>query len=185
MNHPAVAFADAPGSRGRTASRRCRCSKCGAKPRRKAASTTSSSCTTRCSRRSRRGSTTTSRRTIAPARAPRRERRDSRAHRSAKAPTRARLIRVTPAQRRVAELVAQRWTVPVDAGGRELEAALRVLAGHFVLHSDAAAGEPVPTPTRASSPSSSRAATTCGCAGGAAVRRASARCWRRATAARG
>ena len=57
-------------------------------------------------------------------------------------PERARLIRVTPAQRRVAELVSQRWTVPVDAGG-ELDAALRVLTGHFVLHSDASAGEPV------------------------------------------
>ena len=63
------------------------------------------------------------------------------------APERARLIRVTPAQRRVAELVAQRWTVPVDAAA-ELDAALRVLAGHFVLHSDATAGEPVPSDAR-------------------------------------
>jgi superfamily II DNA or RNA helicase len=59
-------------------------------------------------------------------------------------PERARLIRITPAQRRVAELVSQRWTVPVDAVA-ELDAALRVLSGHFVLHSDAAAGEAVPS----------------------------------------
>ena len=60
---------------------------------------------------------------------------------------RARLIRITPAQRRVAELVAQRWTVPVDAGA-ELDAALRVLTGHFLLHSDATAGEPVASDAR-------------------------------------
>ena len=60
---------------------------------------------------------------------------------------RARLIRVTPAQRRVAELVSQRWTVPVQASA-ELDAALRVLAGHFVLHSDATAGEPVAAQAR-------------------------------------
>lgn len=60
---------------------------------------------------------------------------------------RARLIRISPAQRRVAELVAQRWTVPVDATA-ELDAALRVLSGHFVLHSDAAAGEPVASDAR-------------------------------------
>jgi superfamily II DNA or RNA helicase len=62
-------------------------------------------------------------------------------------PERARLVRISAAQRRVAELVAQRWTVPVDAS-HELDAALRVLAGHFVLHSDAAAGEPVPSEAR-------------------------------------
>ena len=55
---------------------------------------------------------------------------------------RARLIRITPAQRRVAELVGQRWAVPADAKA-ELDAALRVLAGHFQLHSDAAAGQGV------------------------------------------
>lgn len=60
---------------------------------------------------------------------------------------RARLIRISPAQRRVAELVAKRWTVPVDAQA-ELDAALRVLSGHFVLHSDAAAGEPVQSEPR-------------------------------------
>jgi superfamily II DNA or RNA helicase len=63
------------------------------------------------------------------------------------APERARLIRISPAQRRVAELVSKRWTVPVDAQA-ELDAALRVLAGHFVLHSDAEAGEPVPADAR-------------------------------------
>ncbi|MFY8083472.1 MAG: DEAD/DEAH box helicase [Rubrivivax sp.] len=60
---------------------------------------------------------------------------------------RARLIRITPAQRRVAELVRQRWAVPVDAKA-ELEAALRVLAGHFQLHSDAAAGQGVASQAR-------------------------------------
>jgi superfamily II DNA or RNA helicase len=60
---------------------------------------------------------------------------------------RARLLRITPAQRRVAELVAQRWQVPADAQG-ELDAALRVLSGHFVVHSDAEAGEPVPSESR-------------------------------------
>jgi superfamily II DNA or RNA helicase len=60
---------------------------------------------------------------------------------------RARLVRITPTQRRVAELVAQRWAVP--AGAREeLDAALRVLAGHFQLHSDAAAGQEVPGEAR-------------------------------------
>ncbi len=60
---------------------------------------------------------------------------------------RARLMRITPAQRRVAELVAKRWTVPVDAQA-ELDAALRVLSGHFVLHSDAQAGEAVASVAR-------------------------------------
>ena len=60
---------------------------------------------------------------------------------------RARLIRITPAQRRVAELVGQRWAVPVDAKA-ELDAALRVLAGHFQLHSDAAAGQGVASDAR-------------------------------------
>jgi superfamily II DNA or RNA helicase len=58
------------------------------------------------------------------------------------APDRARLIRIGAAQRRVAELVSKRWAVPVEAHS-ELEAALRVLAGHFQLHSDAAAGQAV------------------------------------------
>ena len=58
------------------------------------------------------------------------------------APDRARLIRINPAQRRVAELVAKEWAVPVEAKA-ELEGALRVLAGHFQLHSDATAGQEV------------------------------------------
>jgi superfamily II DNA or RNA helicase len=60
---------------------------------------------------------------------------------------RARLIRIGPAQRRVAELVAKQWAVPVQAQA-ELEAALRVLAGHFQLHSDAAAGQVVASESR-------------------------------------
>ncbi|MDZ7591533.1 MAG: DEAD/DEAH box helicase [Rubrivivax sp.] len=60
---------------------------------------------------------------------------------------RAKLIRITPAQRRVAELVSQEWQVPVDAK-QELEAALKVLGGHFQLHSDAAAGQSVPCESR-------------------------------------
>ena len=63
------------------------------------------------------------------------------------APDRARLIRITPAQRRVAELIAKNWAVPVDAKD-ELDTALRVLSGHFQLHSDAAAGEEVPGDAR-------------------------------------
>ncbi len=63
------------------------------------------------------------------------------------APDRARLIRITTAQRRVAELIAKDWAVPVDAK-EELDAALRVLSGHFQLHSDAAAGEEVPGEAR-------------------------------------
>lgn len=60
---------------------------------------------------------------------------------------RARLLRITPAQRRVAELVSQRWTVPASAQA-ELDAALRVLAAHFQLHSDAAAGQDRPSDSR-------------------------------------
>ncbi len=60
---------------------------------------------------------------------------------------RARLIRIGPAQRRVAELVAKQWSVPVAAQA-ELEAALRVLAGHFQLHSDADAGQAVHSESR-------------------------------------
>ena len=58
-------------------------------------------------------------------------------------PQQARLIRISPTQRRVAELVAQGWTVPADATA-ELGAALQVLSAHFQLHSDAAAGQQVP-----------------------------------------
>jgi superfamily II DNA or RNA helicase len=57
-------------------------------------------------------------------------------------PGRARLIRITPTQRRVAELVAQGWQVPAHATA-ELGAALQVLTGHFQLHSDADAGQRV------------------------------------------
>jgi len=56
---------------------------------------------------------------------------------------RARLVRLTPAQLRVAELVTQGWQVPVSAKD-ELDAALRVLASHFQLASDAEAGHEVP-----------------------------------------
>ena len=59
----------------------------------------------------------------------------------------ARLIRIGAAQRRVAELVAKRWSVPVSAQA-ELDAALRVLAGHFQLHSDADAGQAVDSESR-------------------------------------
>ncbi|WP_395702451.1 SNF2-related protein [Aquabacterium sp.] len=62
-------------------------------------------------------------------------------------PALARVIRITPAQRRVAELVAKQWAVPATAQA-ELAAALRVLAGHFQLHSDADAGEAVPSEPR-------------------------------------
>jgi len=57
-------------------------------------------------------------------------------------PGRARLIRITPTQRRVAELVTQGWKVPANATA-ELGAALQVLTGHFQLHSDADAGQRV------------------------------------------
>ncbi|MEO6281129.1 DEAD/DEAH box helicase [Roseateles sp.] len=57
-------------------------------------------------------------------------------------PGRARLIRITPTQRRVAELVSQGWRVPANATA-ELGAALQVLTGHFQLHSDAEAGQRV------------------------------------------
>ena len=57
-------------------------------------------------------------------------------------PQRARLIRVSSAQKRVAELVAQGWAVPVSATA-ELGAALQVLSGLFQLHSDAEAGQMV------------------------------------------
>ena len=56
---------------------------------------------------------------------------------------RARLVRLTSAQLRVAELVTQGWQVPVSAKD-ELDAALRVLAAHFQLASDAEAGHEVP-----------------------------------------
>ena len=55
---------------------------------------------------------------------------------------RARLVRLTAAQLRVDELVAQGWKVPVAARA-ELDAALRVLAAHFQVASDAEAGHEV------------------------------------------
>ncbi|MFN0299261.1 MAG: DEAD/DEAH box helicase [Burkholderiales bacterium] len=57
-------------------------------------------------------------------------------------PARARLVRLTPAQLRVAELVSQGWKVPVAARA-ELDAALRVLSAHFQIASDAEAGHEV------------------------------------------
>ena len=56
---------------------------------------------------------------------------------------RARLVRTTPAQLRVAELVTQGWQVPASEK-QELDAALRVLATHFQIASDAEAGHEVP-----------------------------------------
>ena len=58
-------------------------------------------------------------------------------------PERARLLRISPAQLRVAELVSQGWQVPVAARD-EMDAALRVLGSHFQLASDADAGHEVP-----------------------------------------
>jgi len=55
---------------------------------------------------------------------------------------RARLVRLTAAQLRVDELVAQGWKVPVTARA-ELDAAMRVLAAHFQVASDAEAGHEV------------------------------------------
>ena len=63
------------------------------------------------------------------------------------APDRARLVRITAAQRRVAELARKPWAVPVAAEA-ELGAALRALTGHFTVHSDAAAGRSVPADAR-------------------------------------
>ena len=59
-------------------------------------------------------------------------------------PDRARLVRVSAAQLRVAELVSQGWQVPVSAR-EEMDAALRVLGTHFQLASDADAGAEVPS----------------------------------------
>ena len=63
----------------------------------------------------------------------------------------------------MAELVAQQWAVPVDAKA-ELEAALRVLAGHFQLHSDAAAGQADGLREPAARPAHARRRARCGCA---------------------
>ena len=58
-------------------------------------------------------------------------------------PERARLLRISAAQLRVAELVSQGWQVPVAARD-EMDAALRVLGSHFQLASDADTGHEVP-----------------------------------------
>ncbi len=55
---------------------------------------------------------------------------------------RAKLVRLTPAQLRVDALVSQGWKVPV-AARTELDAALRVLAAHFQVASDAETGHEV------------------------------------------
>jgi hypothetical protein len=51
---------------------------------------------------------------------------------------RVRVIRLTPAQRRAAQLVSGRFSVPASAQA-DLQAALGALAGHFNVHSDEAA----------------------------------------------
>jgi hypothetical protein len=50
-------------------------------------------------------------------------------------PQRLRVVRLTAAQRRAAQLVAKRLVVPA-AGQEELQQALRALAGHFEVHAD-------------------------------------------------
>lgn len=61
-------------------------------------------------------------------------------------PQRLRVIRLTPAQRRAAQLVSGRFSVPASAQA-DLQEALRALSGHFSIHSDeaAAAARQVPT----------------------------------------
>ncbi|MCX8086478.1 MAG: SNF2 family helicase [Rhodocyclaceae bacterium] len=59
-------------------------------------------------------------------------------HLEQESPQRLKVIRLTPAQRRAAQLVAGRCRVPVSAQN-ELQEALRALAGHFDVHSDEAA----------------------------------------------
>lgn len=51
---------------------------------------------------------------------------------------RIRIVRLTPAQRRAAQLVSGKFSVPASAQ-TELQDALRALAGHFNVHSDDAA----------------------------------------------
>lgn len=55
-------------------------------------------------------------------------------------PQRLRLVRYTAAQRRAAQLVSGRFSVPAKAEGvqAELDKALQALAGHFQVHADAA-----------------------------------------------
>lgn len=61
---------------------------------------------------------------------------------------RVRVIQLTPAQRRAAQLVSGRFSVPASAQN-DLQDALRALAGHFSVHSDdAAAARQVPAESR-------------------------------------
>ncbi len=61
---------------------------------------------------------------------------------------RIRVTHLTPAQRRAAQLVSGRFSVPVSAQN-DLQEALRALAGHFNIHSDDAAGaRQVPSESR-------------------------------------
>ena len=63
-------------------------------------------------------------------------------------PQRLRVIRLTAAQRRAAQLVSGRFSVPASAHD-ELQQALRALAGHFQVHADhAQAAREVPAETR-------------------------------------
>lgn len=62
-------------------------------------------------------------------------------------PDRARLLRLSAAHRRVVELARQPWAAPASAQA-ELGAALRALAGHFTVHSEAAAGRNVVAESR-------------------------------------
>jgi superfamily II DNA or RNA helicase len=63
-------------------------------------------------------------------------------------PQRLRLVRFTAAQRRAAQLVSGRFTVPVDAQA-EMDKTLHALAAHFQVHSDTAqASKQVPADAR-------------------------------------
>jgi superfamily II DNA or RNA helicase len=70
------------------------------------------------------------------------QRRDAEAlryiHVQQESPQRLKIIRLTPAQRRAAQLVSGKFSVPA-AAQNELQDALRALAGHFNVHSDDAA----------------------------------------------
>ena len=65
-------------------------------------------------------------------------------------PEQARLVRFTPAQMRVAQIVSDGLNVPLEAQA-EMAAAMKVLAAHFELHSEAdltEAARMLPTPDR-------------------------------------
>ncbi|MDT7837804.1 SNF2-related protein [Aquabacterium sp. OR-4] len=62
-------------------------------------------------------------------------------------PDRARLLQLSPAHRRVLELSRQPWAAPASAQA-ELAAALRALAGHFTVHSEATAGRALAAESR-------------------------------------